>query len=333
MLLLDVWYNGNYAMTFYHANAKLTNPITDSNKIAHSWEDWGLVPTARPFFVPPTPKTSELEVRAANSKIDTSELLSGYPLFNNRQGSWTFYITSYDDTSHFLLDNNDDPILDNNGDPIRTSIPQSFTTRYHQILSAIQGREVFIVLDEDPNYYYKCRVHVSEWVSANDNSCNGLTITYDAFPFKMEKVEESITIYNEHLDVNRIEEKIYIEGGEMPFILAFASSMTPRYGMYVISFKNPELDINISRAFYGNGSGKRSLIAGVYTPTVTSGSYAGSGTIDDSIAYKDYVSKTCLVTNISGSNTCEITVEFKYFGNYFDDPPVPSYIYMRKGFL
>lgn len=57
-----------------------------------AYKDWGLVPETRPLVVPPEPKTKYLEIPGANGQLDLSEILTGYPVFNNREGEWTFYV-------------------------------------------------------------------------------------------------------------------------------------------------------------------------------------------------------------------------------------------------
>ena len=57
-----------------------------------SWKDWHLIPTSRPVFSPPEVKTNVVDVPGMDSGIDISEVLSGYPLYKNRTGSFEFIV-------------------------------------------------------------------------------------------------------------------------------------------------------------------------------------------------------------------------------------------------
>ena len=50
----------------------------------NTWDDWRLVSPVLPSFAPPTQKTTYLDIPGASGVIDLSEMLTGYPIFNNR---------------------------------------------------------------------------------------------------------------------------------------------------------------------------------------------------------------------------------------------------------
>ena len=58
----------------------------------NTWDDWHLIPSSRPLFNPPTPKTKYQDIPGANGKLDLSEALTGYPVYDNRIGSFEFYV-------------------------------------------------------------------------------------------------------------------------------------------------------------------------------------------------------------------------------------------------
>ena len=58
----------------------------------NTWDNWHIVPTSRPVFNPPKQKTKFLEIEGGNSLIDLSEALTGYPLYDNREGSFEFVV-------------------------------------------------------------------------------------------------------------------------------------------------------------------------------------------------------------------------------------------------
>ena len=69
----------------------------------NTWDDWRLVSPVLPSFAPPTQKTTYLDIPGASGVIDLSEMLTGYPIFNNREGSFEFLrlngYESWQDTS------------------------------------------------------------------------------------------------------------------------------------------------------------------------------------------------------------------------------------------
>ena len=236
---MDVWYNGKYAMTFYAYGNDL-NPI--GNKIAHTWKDWNLVPTARPFFVPPKKKTSTIDLKAVNGTVDVSDRLTGYPLYENREGSWTFYITEYSEHP-MVQDNNGDVITDHDGDPILATILTSFTKQYTNILNHIHGRNVAIVLDEDPEYYYKGSVQISQWVSANDGSLSGLTIEYKVFPYKIKIERTEVELVPEGgISALQPSPPVSIKTGKMPVVPYLLYPISGTGTPYVnVKFTNPDI--------------------------------------------------------------------------------------------
>src|SRR5690625_7190522 len=58
----------------------------------NTWDDWHLIPSKRPSFNPPTVKSQYVDIPGGNGVLDLTESLTGYPLYNTRTGSWTFYV-------------------------------------------------------------------------------------------------------------------------------------------------------------------------------------------------------------------------------------------------
>jgi len=120
----------------------------------NTYEDWKLIPTSRPLIAPPTPKTNYVEIPGAHGMIDYTEVLSGVK-YNNRSGSWEFKVL--------------------NG-------YTEWYKRYSEIMNYLQGRKCRVILDDDPGYYYNCRLSVNSWRSDKDWST--IVIDYIAEPFK-----------------------------------------------------------------------------------------------------------------------------------------------------
>ena len=58
----------------------------------NTWDDWKILPTERPVFAPPKPKTTYIDIPGGNGALDLSESLTGYPIYENRTGSFKFRV-------------------------------------------------------------------------------------------------------------------------------------------------------------------------------------------------------------------------------------------------
>lgn len=129
--------------------------ITFGNK--NTWDDWHLIPSTRPLFNPPNPKTQFIDIPGANGQIDLTESLTGYPVYENRQGSNEFYVV--------------------NG-------YQSWDVLYSEIMNYLHGKKMRAYLEDDPYFYYEGRFSVNQWKS--DKYWSIITIDYDVYPYKKE---------------------------------------------------------------------------------------------------------------------------------------------------
>lgn len=127
----------------------------------NTWDDWHIVPSSRPVFNPPEPKTKTIDVNGADGYIDMTDKPAGYPTFNNRQGSFEFYVMNEDD----------------NGDSYG-----AWYDRYTKIMAYLHGRKMKAYLEDDSLYYYEGRFKVNEWKSDKDYS--KIVIDYDVEPYK-----------------------------------------------------------------------------------------------------------------------------------------------------
>lgn len=121
----------------------------------NTWDDWHLVPSSRPVFDPPKPKYKTVDVPGGDGVIDTSELLTGYPIFNNREGSLEFLVM--------------------NG-------YREWFIAYSDIMDYLHGQKLRAVLDDDPDYFYEGRFSVNQWKS--DPHYSLIVINYSVGPYK-----------------------------------------------------------------------------------------------------------------------------------------------------
>ena len=121
----------------------------------NTWDDWCIVPVSRPLFVPPKQKTVILDIPGASSSMDLSEALTGYPLFEDREGSMEF-------------------IVMNDFRPWQEA--------YSDIMGYLHGRRMRVRLEDDPGWYYEGRFAVNAWKSQKDYS--RIVIDYRVGPYK-----------------------------------------------------------------------------------------------------------------------------------------------------
>lgn len=123
----------------------------------NTYRDWKLLPSSRPVFNPPKVKTNYIDLPGADGSIDATDIISGYPVYSNREGSNEFYvITGYG----------------------------NWANRFSDIMDYLHGQKVKVILETDPSYYYEGRLSVNEWRSEKDHS--KIVIDYNLDPYKYE---------------------------------------------------------------------------------------------------------------------------------------------------
>lgn len=67
--------------------------LYNGEKVINTWNNWHLIPETRPFFGMPKKKTNYVDIPGGDSSLDLSNILTnGLNTYNNREGSWTFYL-------------------------------------------------------------------------------------------------------------------------------------------------------------------------------------------------------------------------------------------------
>lgn len=121
----------------------------------NTWDDWKILPTERPVFAPPKPKTTYIDIPGGNGALDLSESLTGYPVYENRTGSFKFRVMNNYVEWH---------------------------ERYTEIMEHLHGRSMNAILADDPDYFYKGRFTVDSWESGD--TWSQITIGYTVDPYK-----------------------------------------------------------------------------------------------------------------------------------------------------
>lgn len=121
----------------------------------NTYDDWHLVPSSRPLFVPPEVKTNLVEIPGGNGSIDLTTALTGEVTYSNREGSFEFYVLNGYSKWH---------------------------EKYSELLKYLHGKSMRATLEDDPDYYYEGRFSIDSWDSEKDWS--KVTIKYNVFPYK-----------------------------------------------------------------------------------------------------------------------------------------------------
>lgn len=155
-------YDGTYKIENipYRIGDDRTTIRFETENYYDTWDDFHLIPTARPILSLPTPNTKFVSIPGRKDPIDLTEYLTGHSTFGNRTGSWSFY-TDVDYVEQRL------------GGWI------AFDKRLRSLFHGHVGK---IVLLDDPSYFYTGELTMGQWQTGEDRST--VTISYDLYPYK-----------------------------------------------------------------------------------------------------------------------------------------------------
>lgn len=124
-----------------------------------TWVDWGLIPTSRPVFNPPSLKSKYIDLPGIDGGIDLTAVFSG-PKFGARTGSFEFFMS---DKS------------------------QPFETLKQMIINHLHGKILRATLVGDPNWFYEGRFTLNTFASTE--SYGKIVIDYICAATKQEALE------------------------------------------------------------------------------------------------------------------------------------------------
>lgn len=150
---LAKWY---HSMTFTYTSE--WDAETKRHGTVNTWDDWHLIPTSRPVFQQGDVKTVYIDIPGADGQIDITESLSGYPTYENRQGTMEFIVAN--------------------------GYRASWAGGFSKFANWLHGKSLRCVLDDDPNYFYEGRFKLNEWKSNNNGTWSNITIDYNLKPYK-----------------------------------------------------------------------------------------------------------------------------------------------------
>lgn len=155
---MQVYYDGAHSVKFGDFRIVTDcEPHMDDSAYKDSWEAWGLIPKTLPVIAPPPVIKKQIEVYGANSVIDLTEVPRGFPTYQNRTGSLTFYVDG--SASDF-----------------------NWVHVLNEVTDHLHGFSMKMMLADEPSNYYFGRFEVSGWNAGAH--VNEITINYDLDPYK-----------------------------------------------------------------------------------------------------------------------------------------------------
>lgn len=131
----------------------------DENDVAkNTWEDWHLIPVARPVVPQPNPTYTYVEIPGMDGSLDFTDYLIGRPTYSDRSGSFEFYVDH------------------------RAPGYQDWTVTRAALAAFLNGRVMKMQLEDDPDYYYLGRFLFRAWTP--DASYSKVTIEYRVNPYR-----------------------------------------------------------------------------------------------------------------------------------------------------
>lgn len=130
----------------------------------HSYNTWGLLLESHSISAP-VPRRRKAKILGRHGDLDISKTLTGKILYENRTITANFVLISPRATWEAL----------------RTEIQE-----------AIHAKDLDIILDDDPGYYYTGFVELSKWEPGHTTA--SITITADIYPYKREIEGGGVTL-------------------------------------------------------------------------------------------------------------------------------------------
>lgn len=128
----------------------------------HSFDQWGLILSKHEIGSPKV-KEKKIDIEGADGEIDYTEYF-GSVKYGNRQLKFEFTIAM---------------------------LAKPFIQKISDIMDAVHGQKMKVVLDDDPDWCYTGRVNVSDFT--NSEGIGKITIEVDAEPYKLKKTVTKVT--------------------------------------------------------------------------------------------------------------------------------------------
>lgn len=120
-----------------------------------SYYDFHLVPANKQYIANPPLITNYVSIPGASGQIDFTTLLTGSPIYGNREGSWEFYVLNH---------------------------IKPFEVIKQDLANYLHGRAMKVVSSDDKMWYYYGRLTLND--DSSDINHSKITIDYHLDPFK-----------------------------------------------------------------------------------------------------------------------------------------------------
>lgn len=232
----------------------------------HTWKDWHLIPCNRPDFADAEPRLVYLEIPGADGELDASTALTGRVLYEMREGSFDFWVDN--DRTEFWYQ------------------------LYTKMKRYVQGRNLKVILDDDPLWYYEGRFWFSD--PEQDNYNMKVTLNYKVKPYKYKRYNSVEDTPWDPLTLDDVVQKhalkdIAVYGDttlDFPAELIGRAAVVPTFIVTTdssgldITLTNPELNIKVDRSLStGQTTDPNFIFSGVNDDNVCSLRVQGNGTI------------------------------------------------------
>lgn len=224
----------------------------ESYQYAHSYKDYELFPRSKMSVQPPEVRETYIDIPGLDGELDLTEVLTGHPSYSSRDAKFEFTVV---DRSRWDY-------------------------AYSRLMNKVHGKKLYVIVEEDGNYYYTGRLKVNSFKSKK----NTATIVVDGHfnPYKVSLVATSEEWlwdpFNFETDVARDYKGLEVDGSSTYTIVGSKMPVRP-------AFKASASGITVSI----NGSSPYSVATSGYQtpdnfPEIRDGEYqmtfSGNGTVN-----------------------------------------------------
>lgn len=134
------------------------HPLNPSATVFNTYGSWGLIAEERPVITMPPVKTDFQQVEFVSGSKDNTTAITKVPVYNDRTGSITFYVTE----------------------------PKNWPDTLLNLAGYLHGKRLKMWLEDDPEYYYIGRWAINQWGSSEKFST--IQLDYTLYPYKISKL-------------------------------------------------------------------------------------------------------------------------------------------------
>lgn len=145
-----------YSLTFSYGAPTVQNGVISMPDPHNTWDSWHLIPSSRPVIASPEVVTNFVEIPGRNGALDLSTYLTGKETYKSRTGSLQFYVDNYH---------------------------ENWATIHDKIINWMHGKELYMIMEDIPTWYYHGRFTFNEWKSESWNSSVVLNYTLDPYRY------------------------------------------------------------------------------------------------------------------------------------------------------